>query len=72
MRNDKSAQATYGYGGLVDECARRGIGRTTAFELASKGLLDTFQIGRKRMVYIASLESLPTRLIEAQGPAHGQ
>lgn len=72
MKYEKSTQATYGYGALVDECARRGIGRTTAFELASKGLLDTFQIGRKRMVYIASLESLPTRLIEAQGPAHGQ
>lgn len=47
---------------LVDACAQHGIGRTEAFRLVSCGLLDTFTIGRKRFVRLASLETLPDRL----------
>lgn len=54
--------AQYGYGPMVLECQRRGIGRTMAYELHKKGLIETFLIGAKRMVTIASLESLPDRL----------
>lgn len=52
----------YGFGPLVVECRRRGIGRTKAYELVAAGLLDTFLLGSKRMVKIASLEGLPDRL----------
>ncbi len=52
----------YGYGPLVPECKRRGIAKTTAFHLARKGLIETFMLGRKRFVRIASLESLPDRI----------
>lgn len=52
----------YGYGPLVEECARRGISKTVAFDLVKQGHLDTFTIGRKRYVRIPSLESLPDRL----------
>ena len=67
--NDKTAPelapAPYGFGPLEVECRRRGIGRTMAYELQKQGLLETFTIGRKRMVKIASLESLPERLQQA-------
>lgn len=54
--------ASYGFGPMVEECKRRGIGRTTAFDLAAKGLIQTFTIGRRRFVRIASLEALPDLL----------
>jgi len=50
------------YGLLVPECAKRNIQRTTAFRLAREGLIETFLIGRRRYVKIASLDSLPDRL----------
>lgn len=50
------------YGPLVLECARRGIGRTLAYELMNRNLIETFTIGNKRMVKIPSLTSLPDRL----------
>jgi len=62
MQNEVTNAPAYGFGPLVPECKRRGIAKTKAFELASRGLLDTFMIGRKRFVRIASLESLPDRL----------
>lgn len=66
MRTEsESAKPTYGYGPLVIECKRRGIGRTLAYELARRGLIETFRLGSKRMVKIASLETLPDRLEEA-------
>lgn len=52
----------YRYGPMVRECNRRGIGRTMAFKLQKLGLIETFLIGSKRMVMIASLEALPERL----------
>jgi hypothetical protein len=52
--------------GLVSECAKHDIGRTTAYELINDGLLETFTIGRKRYVYLDSLASLPQRLAERQ------
>lgn len=59
----------YGYGRLVAECARRGIGRNLAFKLAREKKLETFQLGKSRFVKIDSLESLPDRLAADQGVA---
>lgn len=70
--NAAEAPVPYGFGPLVTECARRGIGRTVAFELARRGLIDTFVIGKKRMVKIASLESLPDRLQQQPAPRAGR
>lgn len=60
-----TAPPAYGYGPLVEECARRGISKTVAFDLVKQGHLNTFCIGRKRYVIIRSLESLPDRLAAA-------
>lgn len=62
MSTESISPASYGYGPLVTECKRRGISRTVAFDLARRGLVDTFMLGSRRMVKIASLESLPDRL----------
>lgn len=50
------------YRRLVPACRERDIGRTTAFELARTGLLETFKIGAGTYVYIDSLDSLPERI----------
>jgi hypothetical protein len=50
------------YRPLVDACAAHGISRTVAFELARKGLLETFTIGVRRYVRMDSLRTLPERL----------
>ena len=50
------------FGRLVPECKIRGIGRTVAFELAAKGLLETFTIGTSRYVKLDSFRTLPERL----------
>jgi hypothetical protein len=52
---------------LVTACANRGVSRTVAFELARKGLLETFTIGKRRYVYLDSLRTLPERLTAAGG-----
>lgn len=52
----------YRYGPLVLECRRRGIGRTMAYDLQKRGLIETFRLGTKRMVMIDSLDTLPERL----------
>lgn len=57
------------FGGLVAECEKRDIGRTVAFELAADGLLDTFTIGRRRYVYLDSLDTLPQRIGEREREA---
>lgn len=65
MQQDGSqgtAAVPYGFGPLVEECARRGIGRTVAFELARTKQIETFSIGRRRYVRLRSLETLPDRL----------
>lgn len=54
------------FGAFIPECAKRGIGKTVAYELLQEGLLETFQIGVKRYVYIDSLQSLPNRLGDRQ------
>jgi len=53
---------TRAFAPLVETCRAHGISRTIAFELAASGKLDTFCIGRRRFVRIASLHSLPDRL----------
>ena len=55
------------WGPLVEVCARYGIKRTRAFELARKGHIEHFALGRSRMVYIESVESLPTRATKHRG-----
>lgn len=50
------------FGPFIPECAKRGIGKTRAYELAAAGLLETFQLGSKRYIFIDSLLSLPSRL----------
>lgn len=54
------------YRSLVAACAERDISRTVAYELIYKGLLDSFLIGRRRYVYLDSLDTLPQRLAVAQ------
>ena len=43
------------FGPLVQVCAAYGIRRSRAFDLAKKGLLDHFAIGRSRFFYIESV-----------------
>lgn len=50
------------FGPLVACCAANGISRSVAFELARKGLLETFRINSRRYVMLASLKSLPETL----------
>lgn len=52
------------FGPMVETCRKYGIGRTLAYELADEGLIETFKIRSKRMVVIASLQSLPERLAQ--------
>jgi hypothetical protein len=47
---------------FIPECAKVGIGRSKAYELANAGLLETVSIGRRRFVYLDSLYTLPARL----------
>ena len=44
---------------LLETCAEYGIARSCAFELARKGILETFKVGRRRMVILESLRKLP-------------
>lgn len=50
------------FGPFIPECAKRGIGKTVAYELLKDGLLETFTLGAKRYVYLDSLLSLPQRV----------
>lgn len=47
---------------FIPECAKVGIGRSKAYQLADQGLLETVLIGRRRFIYLDSLYSLPGRL----------
>jgi hypothetical protein len=55
------------YRPLVEACNDHGISRTVAFDLARKGLLDTFTIGARRYVRLDSLRTLPERLAANDG-----
>lgn len=55
------------YRPLVPACAEYGISRSVAFDLARKGLLDTFTIGTRRYVRLDSLRTLPERLAAQEG-----
>lgn len=57
------------YRRLVPACAERDIGRTMAFELARRGLLETFRIGTARYVFEDSLDELPAKLAAESGKA---
>ncbi len=50
------------YKPLVDVAKEHGIGRTKAFELAANGDIETFLLCNKRMVYLESFDSLPSRI----------
>lgn len=56
------------YRPLVPAAADHGISRSVAFELARKGLLETFTIGTRRYVRLESLRTLPDRLASEQAP----
>lgn len=60
LRPDTAVVPSYAL--LVAACAAHGIGRTKAFELASRGQLETFKIGSRTFVMLDSLASLPDRL----------
>lgn len=47
---------------LVETCRSHGISRTVAFELAARGDIATFRIGKRRYVKLESLRTLPERL----------
>ena len=49
------------------ETAKRGIGRTKAYELVNAGLLETFLIGTRRYIFLDSLDTLPSRLAALDG-----
>lgn len=49
---------------LVTACAAHGISRSVSFELARKGVLETFLLNSRRYVLLSSLRSLPERLAE--------
>ena len=54
------------FGPFIPECSKKGLGKTKAYELANAGLLETFQIGSKRYIYLDSLLTLPRRLQEVR------
>lgn len=54
------------YGPMVETCAKFGIKRTWAYELADAGLIDTFRLKSRRFVMIESLRSLPMRVMEIE------
>ena len=51
---------------FIPECTKRGLGKTKSYELANAGLLETFQIGTRRFVYLDSLLTLPQRMTALQ------
>ena len=57
---------------FIPECAKVGIGRSKAYELADEGVLETVLIGRRRFVYLDSLYSLPQRIGQAGLPGGPQ
>lgn len=60
------SQVSPAYGPLVEVCRAHGIGKTTAFELAKKGLLETFRLGVKRYVTLESIHELPKKIQAAE------
>ena len=54
------------FGPFIPECSKKGVGKTKAYELANAGLLETFQIGSKRYIYLDSLLTLPRRLQDSK------
>lgn len=50
------------YGPLVALGRKHGLGKTRCFELARSGMLRTCLVGKRRMVYLESLRTLPERL----------
>lgn len=50
------------YGPLVESARAFGISRSVAWDLAKRGLLATFSIGKRRYCYLDSLRTLPERL----------
>jgi hypothetical protein len=49
-----------------DGCNMLGVGRTTGFRLAAEGQLDTFQIGRSRLVTVDSIERLVAKSVNGE------
>lgn len=47
---------------MVQFCREHGISRSQAYRLASRGTLQTFNIGRRRFVTVESIRQLPSTL----------
>lgn len=62
METDKPNPA---FAPFIPACKQHGISKTVAYELAAKGMLETFTIGRARYVRTESLRTLPDRLAQA-------
>jgi excisionase family DNA binding protein len=45
---------------IKEACRSIGIGRTKTYELIKEGRLDTFKLGRRTLVTVASIHSLIT------------
>ena len=54
------------FAGMVEACAERDISRAVAFELKRQGFIETFTIGRRRYVFLDSLDTLGQRLLESK------
>lgn len=54
---------------FVETCQEHGISRTAAYRLADRGLIETFTLGRRRYVVMASLRSLPDRMRDMEAAA---
>lgn len=65
MKHDsqpKAPQAGREWRGFPEAAIERGISRAVAFDIVAAGLLDTWACGRKRFVYLDSLNTLPERM----------
>jgi len=47
---------------MVEYCGLHGISRAQAYRLARAGIIETFNIGRRRFVTTASMRRLPTAM----------
>jgi hypothetical protein len=60
-----SSESSPYFAPLVTACAQNGVSRSVAFELARRGVLETFRINSRRYVMLSSLRSLPERMNKA-------
>lgn len=64
-----STESNATFGLLVKVCQQHGISRTTAYKLASKGVIQTFNIGKRKYVMLKSIQSIPHVFSGLEGDA---